>query len=95
MNRTLAIDSSYQTFTVGLLVELIVNVLSVTCFLTFFADVLPSFIWGRFRWGEGGKELKWCQLAHYQLISQKGPHSSPNSKAKANYKSTNLRKIGN
>ena len=29
------------------------------------------------------------------LVSQQGPHFSPHSKAKANYKSTNLRKIGN
>ena len=28
-------------------------------------------------------------------MSQQGPHFSPHSKAKANYKSTNLRKIGN
>ena len=38
----------------------------------------------------GGEELKWRQ----QLMSQQGPHFSPRSKAKANYKSTNLRKIG-
>ena len=43
----------------------------------------------------GGEELKWRQLAHYQLMSQEGPHFSPHSKAKANYKSINLRKIGN
>ena len=43
----------------------------------------------------GGEELKWRQLAHHQLMSQQGPHFSPHSKAKANYKSTNLRKIGN
>ena len=42
----------------------------------------------------GGEELKWHQLAHHQLMSQQGPHFSPHSKAKANYKSTNLRKIG-
>ena len=40
----------------------------------------------------GGEELKWHQLAH---MSQQGPHYSPKSKAKANYKSINLRKIGN
>ena len=37
----------------------------------------------------GGEEFKWCQLAHHQLMSQQGPHFSPHSKAKANYKSTN------
>ena len=42
--------------------------------------------------GRGG--IKWRQLAHHQLMSQQGPHFSPHSKAKANYKSTNLRKIG-
>ena len=41
----------------------------------------------------GGEELKWRQLAHHQLLSQQGPHFSPHSKAKANYKSTNLRKL--
>ena len=41
----------------------------------------------------GGEELKWRQLAHHQLMSQQGPHFSPRSKAKANYKSTNLRKL--
>ena len=30
----------------------------------------------------GGKELKWRQLAHHQLMSQQGPHFSPHSKAK-------------
>ena len=34
----------------------------------------------------GGEELKWHQLAHYQLMSQQRPHFSPHSKAKANYK---------
>ena len=34
----------------------------------------------------GGEELKWCQLAHHQLMSQQGPRFSPHSKAKANYK---------
>ena len=34
----------------------------------------------------GGKELKWRQLAHHQLMSQQGPHFSPHSKAKANDK---------
>ena len=37
-----------------------------------------------------GEELKWCQLAHHQLMSQQGPYFSPHSKAKANYKSTKL-----
>ena len=41
----------------------------------------------------GREELKWHQLAHHQLMSQQGPHFSPQSKAKANYKSINLRKI--
>ena len=40
-----------------------------------------------------GEELKWRQLSHHQLISQQGPHFSTCSKAKANYKSTNLRKM--
>ena len=54
----------------------------------FFADPLPSFDW----WvvPVGGEELKWRQLAHHQLMSQQGPHFSPHSKAKANYKSANL-----
>ena len=30
----------------------------------------------------GGEELKWRQLAHHQLMSQQGPHFSPQSKAK-------------
>ena len=30
----------------------------------------------------------------HQLMSQERPHFSPHSKAKAKYKSTNLRKIG-
>ena len=34
----------------------------------------------------GGEELKWRQLVHHQLMSQQGPHFSPHSKAKANYK---------
>ena len=41
----------------------------------------------------GGEELKWSQLAHHQLMSHQRPHFSPHSKAKANDKSTNLRKI--
>ena len=41
----------------------------------------------------GGEELKWRQLAHHQLMRQQGPHFSPHSKAKAYYKSTNLRKL--
>ena len=45
--------------------------------------------------GIGGRgELKWRQLAHHQLMSQQGPYFSPHSKAKANYKSINLRKNG-
>ena len=35
----------------------------------------------------GREELKCCQLAHHQLLSQQGPHFSSHSKAKANYKS--------
>ena len=59
----------------------------------FFTDPLPSFNW----WAVsvGREELKWRPLAHHQLMSQQGPHFSPHSKAKVNYKSTNLRKIGN
>ena len=34
----------------------------------------------------GGEELKWHQLAHYQLISQQGPHSSPHSTVKTDDK---------
>ena len=57
-----------------------------------FADPLPYFTW----WGisVGGEELKWHQLAHHQLMTQQGPHFSPHSRATANSKSTNLRKIG-
>ena len=40
----------------------------------------------------GGEELKWRQLAHHQLMSQPRTSFSPHSTAKANYKSTNLRK---
>ena len=59
----------------------------------FFADPLPSFNW----WAVlvGVEELKWHQVAHNQLMSQQGPHFNLHSKAKANYKSTNLTKIGN
>ena len=62
-------------------------------FKYFFADPLPYFNW----WAVsvGREELKWCQLAHHQLVSQQGPHFSLHNKAKANYKSTNIRKIGN
>ena len=28
----------------------------------------------------GGEKLKWCQLAHHQLMSQQRPHFSPHSK---------------
>ena len=41
----------------------------------------------------GGEKLKWRQVAHHQLMSQQWPHFSPHRKAKANDKSTNLRKI--
>ena len=41
----------------------------------------------------GREKLIWHQLAHHQLMSQQGPHFSPHSKAKANYKSTILRKF--
>ena len=56
-------------------------------------DPLPSFNW----WAVslGGEKLKWRQLTHHQLMSQLRPHLSPTSNAKANYKSTNLRKIVN
>ena len=40
----------------------------------------------------GGKELKWYQLAHHQLMSQ--PSFSPHSTAKINGESTNLKKNG-
>ena len=61
--------------------HLLVNSFSVTCFCTFFTDPLPSFNW----WAVsvGGEELKWCQLAHHDLMSEQGPHFSPHSKAKA------------
>ena len=42
----------------------------------------------------GGKELKWHQLTHIQLVRPQGPHFSPLSTAKTNNKSTNLRKNG-
>ena len=73
--------------------RLLVNGFSVTCFRTFFADPLPSLDW----WAVsvGREKLKWCQLAHHQLMSQQRPNFSPHSKAKANYRSTNLRKIIN
>ena len=53
-----------------------------------FADPVPSINW----WAVsvGGEDLKWHQLAYHQLMSQQGPHFSPHSKAKSNYKSTNL-----
>ena len=35
----------------------------------------------------GVEELKWRQLAHHHLMSQKGPHFSPHSKAKPMIKS--------
>ena len=40
----------------------------------------------------GGEEFKWRQPGHHQLWSQQGPHFSPHSTAKANDKSTLLRK---
>ena len=61
-------------------------------FLYFFRGPLPNFNWWAL--SVGGDELQWHQLAHHQLMSQQGPHFSPHSKAKANYKSTNLRNIG-
>ena len=36
--------------------------------------------------GIGGRAVKWNQLAYNQLMSQQGPHFSPQSKAKANNK---------
>ena len=54
-------------------------------------DPLPSFNWWAVLLGE--EELKWRQLAHHQLMSQQGPPFCPHSKAKANNKSTNLRKL--
>ena len=41
----------------------------------------------------GREELKWCQLAHHQLMSQQGPHFSPHSKDKAKYKAQISRKL--
>ena len=66
----------------------------ISFFRLFLLHVLvsvPSFNW----WvvSVGGEELKGCQ--HHQLTSQQGPHFSPRSKAITNYKSTNLRNIGN
>ena len=34
----------------------------------------------------GGKELKWCQLTHTQLMSLQGPHISAHSTAETNDK---------
>ena len=34
----------------------------------------------------GGEELKWCQLAHHQLMSQQGSHFSSHRRAKTNDK---------
>ena len=47
--------------------HLLVNVFSVTCFRTFFADPLPCFYW----WvvSVGVEELKWRQLTHNHLMS--------------------------
>ena len=42
----------------------------------------------------GGEELKWRQLTHNQLITPQGPHFSPHSTAKTNYKCTYPRKNG-
>ena len=53
---------------------------------------LPSLFWPQFH--SGSQFWHPRQLAHHQLMSQQGPHFSPHDKAKANYKSTNLRKIG-
>ena len=63
--------------------HLLVNGFSVL-FPYFFADPLPSSNW----WAVsvGGEELKWCQLAHHQLMSQQRPHFSPHGNAKANDK---------
>ena len=43
----------------------------------------------------GMQKLKWRQLAHHQLMKQQGPHFSPHSKAKVNYKSINIKKLVN
>ena len=40
-----------------------------------------------------GEELKWHQLAHHQLMSQQGPHFSPHSKAKSQFKSIKSGKL--
>ena len=42
----------------------------------------------------GEEELQWHQLAHHHLMSLQGPHFSLHSKAKADAKSTNVRKNG-
>ena len=49
--------------------HLLVNGFSITSFRTFYADPLPTFNW----WAVlvGGEELKWRQLAHHQLMTQK------------------------
>ena len=62
-------------------IHLLCNWLFVTSFRTFFEFPYLLLIDGRYHWA-----LKWCQLAHHQLISQQKSHFSPPSKAKANYK---------
>ena len=55
-----------------------------------FDDPFSSLYW----WAVsvGGEELKWCQLAHHQVMSSQRPQFSPHSTAKANDKNTNLRR---
>ena len=81
----------YSTKTLPEREQTFVTFFPVTCFHTFFADPLPSFNW----WAVmvGGEELKWRQLARHHLISQQGPHCSPQSTAKTKDKNTNLRKM--
>ena len=71
--------------------HLLVNGFSVACFRTFFMD---PYLLLRWEVSVGGEEFKWRQLAYHHLMSQQGPHFIPHSKAKANDKSTNLRKNG-
>ena len=41
----------------------------------------------------GGGKLKWCQLAHHQLMSQPISHLCPHSTAKANSEKTRMKKL--
>ena len=46
--------------------------------------MLSPFYPARYR--QAGEELKWCMLAHHQLMSQQGLRFSPYSTAKTNDK---------